>query len=197
MNTKKTWITVLVITTLIIVIFTMISKKNNPSEPITTSTKNLVHTLTYACDAKRSMIVQYYELPPTEHNRSQTSSGQPSPTGSVTLSLSDGRSIYLAQTVSANGARYANANESIVFWSKGNGFTFTEKNIETYPGCIEVARASNGLSEIYESSTRGFSVRYQLALLLMMHTRTKILVQAKILWELNLQFLHLWLLVQT
>lgn len=28
--------------------------------------------------------------------------------------------VYLLQTISASGARYANADESLVFWNKGN-----------------------------------------------------------------------------
>ena len=48
--------------------------------------------------------------------------------------------MTLPQTLSADGARYANADESIVFWSKGNGLTFTENGKETYLGCVENAK---------------------------------------------------------
>jgi hypothetical protein len=49
----------------------------------------------------------------------------PTPGGSVQLVLSDSREMTLAQTLSADGARYASADESIVFWNVGNGATFT------------------------------------------------------------------------
>jgi membrane-bound inhibitor of C-type lysozyme len=44
----------------------------------------------------------------------------------VDLVLSDGRTMTLPQTMSGSGIRYANADESIVFWSKGNGAFITE-----------------------------------------------------------------------
>jgi membrane-bound inhibitor of C-type lysozyme len=50
----------------------------------------------------------------------------PTPNGSVKLVLSDSRELTLAQTISADGARYANADESVVFWNVGNGATYTE-----------------------------------------------------------------------
>jgi membrane-bound inhibitor of C-type lysozyme len=52
----------------------------------------------------------------------------PTPGGSVKLVLSDGREMTLKQTISADGARYANADESVVFWNVGNGATYTEGN---------------------------------------------------------------------
>ncbi len=46
-------------------------------------------------------------------------------------------SIYLQQTISASGARYANDDESIVFWNKGNTAFITESdpNTQTYKDC--------------------------------------------------------------
>lgn len=44
----------------------------------------------------------------------------------VDLKLSDGRSMTLPQVVSGSGARYANSDESFVFWNKGNMVTVTE-----------------------------------------------------------------------
>jgi membrane-bound inhibitor of C-type lysozyme len=42
------------------------------------------------------------------------------------LTLSDGRAMNLFQTISASGARYANTDESFVFWNKGNSATISE-----------------------------------------------------------------------
>lgn len=56
----------------------------------------------------------------------------------VDLTLSDGRSLTLPQAMSASGARYANADESIVFWNKGDTAFITEgaDGPETYSGCV-------------------------------------------------------------
>lgn len=54
----------------------------------------------------------------------------------VKLTLSDGRSIVLPQVISASGARYANANESFVFWNKGKGAFITEDGTLTYGNCL-------------------------------------------------------------
>ena len=54
---------------------------------------------------------------------------------SVNLSLSDGRTLILPQTISASGARYANTNESFVFWNKGNTAFVEEGGVTTYQNC--------------------------------------------------------------
>jgi membrane-bound inhibitor of C-type lysozyme len=56
---------------------------------------------------------------------------------SVALKLSDGRSLTLPQAMSASGARYANADETFVFWNKGNTAFITEgkDGKETYSDC--------------------------------------------------------------
>jgi membrane-bound inhibitor of C-type lysozyme len=58
---------------------------------------------------------------------------------SVDLKLSDGRSMQLPQAMSASGARYANKDETFVFWNKGNTAFITEgpgEGKETYSGCV-------------------------------------------------------------
>jgi membrane-bound inhibitor of C-type lysozyme len=56
----------------------------------------------------------------------------------VDLTLSDGRSVELPQAMSGSGARYANADETMVFWNKGNTAFITEGSDgkETYSGCV-------------------------------------------------------------
>ncbi len=85
---------------------------------------------------------------------------RPIPNGSVDITLSDGRTLSLPQTISASGIRYANSDESIVFWSKGNGAFLLEHNKETYMDCIAIAPESGNLSKIYANSAEGFSLRY-------------------------------------
>lgn len=56
----------------------------------------------------------------------------------VDLKLSDGRSMSLPQTMSGSGIRYANADETFVFWSKGDTAFVTEgsDSAETYADCV-------------------------------------------------------------
>ena len=55
----------------------------------------------------------------------------------VTLTLSDGRELVLPQAPSASGARYANHDESFVFWNKGRTAFVEEAGRQTYTGCVQ------------------------------------------------------------
>jgi membrane-bound inhibitor of C-type lysozyme len=50
--------------------------------------------------------------------------------------------LYLPQTISASGARYANNDESIVFWNKGDTAFVTEsdQNNPTYKDCVSTSK---------------------------------------------------------
>lgn len=52
------------------------------------------------------------------------------------LNLSDGRSVLLLRAMSASGIRYTNADESLVFWNKGNTAFIQEGEISTYDNCL-------------------------------------------------------------
>ena len=69
--------------------------------------------------------------------------GQPPvPNGSVKIALSDGRSFDLPQTISADGGRYANNDESFVFWDKGGTALVLENGKEIdYTGCVAAVQA--------------------------------------------------------
>lgn len=54
----------------------------------------------------------------------------------VDLTLSDGRKLSVPHAMSASGARYANADESFVFWNKGNTAFVTENGTTTFSGCV-------------------------------------------------------------
>ena len=54
----------------------------------------------------------------------------------VDLVLSDERHLKLPQVISASGARYANADESFVFWNKGDTAFITEGKETTYHDCV-------------------------------------------------------------
>ena len=57
---------------------------------------------------------------------------------SVELKLSDGRSMTLPQVMSGSGARYANEDETFVFWNKGDTAFVTEgaDGTQTYSDCV-------------------------------------------------------------
>ena len=81
----------------------------------------------------------------------------------VHLDLSDGRNIDLPQTMSGSGIRYANKDESFVFWSKGNTAFVTEgaDGKETFSDCILLSDLpGTGDWASFASPSFGFSVRY-------------------------------------
>lgn len=81
---------------------------------------------------------------------------------SVDLILSDGRSFTLPQAVSDSGARYANPDEAVVFWNKGNTATITEGGNpanETFSRCGEGA-PSAAEPNAFTNASSTFSVQY-------------------------------------
>jgi membrane-bound inhibitor of C-type lysozyme len=113
--------------------------------------------VTYVCNGDKTIDAAFY--------KGETVSVEPGeppiPSGSVKIVLSDGRNFDLLQTISASGVRYANSDESFVFWSKGNGALVLENNVEkSYIGCIVLAKDSGGLPNAYLDSAAGFSIRY-------------------------------------
>jgi len=133
---------------LAVVIVLVISRGANP-----------ISTVSYACKGGASITAAYYKGAPAP----TPAPGQPpTPTGSVALTLSDGRAMKLQQTISADGIRYANADESFVFWSKGEGALVLENGQEkSYIGCIAIA-PSPDLPHAYINSAYGFSIRLPL-----------------------------------
>jgi membrane-bound inhibitor of C-type lysozyme len=84
----------------------------------------------------------------------------------VDLTLSDGRKLSLPQAISASGARYVNADESFVFWNKGNTAFITEGKVEpraqTYTNCVSAENATEPSNETttYAYPPLGFSIKY-------------------------------------
>jgi membrane-bound inhibitor of C-type lysozyme len=62
----------------------------------------------------------------------------------VDLTLSDGRTMSVPQAMSASGARYANADESFVFWNKGDTAFVTEGTdpnaAPTFADCTDITK---------------------------------------------------------
>jgi membrane-bound inhibitor of C-type lysozyme len=91
----------------------------------TTSTEK---TVTYKCADGKSITATFH-LPSDTH---------------VDLVLSDGRTTSVSHAISASGARYANTDESFVFWNKGDTAFIIENGTTTYQGC-----ALPGTSAVY------------------------------------------------
>ena len=89
-----------------------------PSKPQSAAGTKVIRAL-FACDAGKTVTAVF-----TNGARS-----------SVKLTLSDGRELSLPQVLSGSGARYANGDESFVFWNKGNTAFITENDKTTYNGC--------------------------------------------------------------
>ena len=73
----------------------------------------------FACDAGKTVNAVFT-------NGSQSS---------VKLTLSDGRELSVPQAACGSGARYANSNESFVFWNKGKTAFIEENGKTTYSDC--------------------------------------------------------------
>jgi membrane-bound inhibitor of C-type lysozyme len=78
-----------------------------------------IATVKYVCAGGKTIDATYYEE-------------------KVDVTLSDGRSLSLPQAMSGSGTRYANADESFVFWSKGNDAFVTEGDPDkpTFADCV-------------------------------------------------------------
>lgn len=104
----------------------------------------VVDKVSFACDGGKTIAAKFYS-------------------DKVDLVLSDGRTLTLPQVMSGSGIRYANPDESFVFWSKGNTAFITEgkDGPSTYAGCIVVASVPNDKAwSVFASSSLGFSIRY-------------------------------------
>lgn len=108
-------------------------------------------TVFYSCYDKKSITADYKEGTSTFPVN-----------GSVHLILSDGREIILQQTKGDKGSRYANADQSFVYWGKGDKALVLEKNTNvSYANCVRVLESPAGvaLPLVYSHSNRDFSLR--------------------------------------
>jgi membrane-bound inhibitor of C-type lysozyme len=125
----------------------------------TTQDMKLINTVSYSCNEGKTIEASIYEGPTMQESDPGV---PPTPTGKAIVKLSDGRELSLNQTISASGVRYANEDESFVFWNKGNGALILENNVEkSYIGCIQASAAEEGsnLLYVYSNGSLGFSIR--------------------------------------
>jgi membrane-bound inhibitor of C-type lysozyme len=132
------------------------NNKGNKS-PSPSPSPSPIAQVTYICNGDKTIDAAFYKGEPKPVEPGEP----PIPSGNVKIVLSDGRNFDLPQTISADGGRYANSDESFVFWSKGNGTLVLENNVEkNYIGCIVLAKDPGGLPKVYLDGTVGFSIRY-------------------------------------
>lgn len=110
----------------------------------------------YYCKNNKKIDATFFKGEPKPVKQGE----MPIPTGKVELKLSDGRDLILPQTISASGIRYANNDESLIFWNEGNGAFILENNVQTFMSCIAVVPDPGNLPQIYSDATEGFSIHY-------------------------------------
>ncbi len=114
----------------------LLGTKTATTTPATQLQPELVGVATYTCNGGKSITAQFFDTKGV--TQPALPAEPPTPTGSVALTLSDGRTLSLAQTISGSGIRYANRKESFVFWSKGNTAFIQEGSAQeqTYQNCV-------------------------------------------------------------
>ncbi len=90
------------------------------------SSRKLLGSATYFCDGAKAIEASFYEGKTME---TPAPGEMPQPTGTVDVSLDGSPIMSLHQTISADGVRYANGDESLVFWSKGTSVLVMRNNV--------------------------------------------------------------------
>lgn len=84
---------------------------------VSKSARTLTASVVYMCDGGKTISAAYYEGKVMD----EAAPGEmPHPTGTVDVAIGETATTTLRQTVSASGVRYANSDESLVFWNKGD-----------------------------------------------------------------------------
>jgi membrane-bound inhibitor of C-type lysozyme len=105
-----------------------------------------LHIVTFSCDQGKTIGAVFYA-------------------DKVDLTLSDGRKLTLPQVEAESGARYANADNSFVFWSRGNtssiGEGRNEPQKQSYTNCVTPGELEDvEATKTYSYPPLGFSIKY-------------------------------------
>lgn len=84
-----------------------------------TCTASEAKTVGFVCEDNKALSATFYKEDKT-----------------VDVTLDDGRKFAVPHAISGSGARYANSDESFVFWNKGDTAFITENNSTTYSNCV-------------------------------------------------------------
>jgi membrane-bound inhibitor of C-type lysozyme len=121
---KKTIATTIILLTVLILTYWFV-KAHPPKEPISNlSLGELVADASYRCEDNKTVRAKYY-------------------TGWVELTLSDGRIVTVPQALAASGVRYANRDESFIFWNKSREAFIEELGVVSYKDCKEQNKGTN------------------------------------------------------
>ena len=114
-------IIVVALLTLMVVYFSShpATSQSPSTEKVSTNDKSV----TFGCPKQGTFIKATFHLPEDK---------------TVDISLSDGRTMTLPRAISASGARYANSDESLVFWNKGDTAFMMEGGVVTLQDCVIV-----------------------------------------------------------
>jgi len=93
---------------------------------------SFIAQVVFICDGDKTIDAAFYEGEPNPVEPGE----RPVPSGSVKIILSDGRNFNLSQTISASGVRYANENETFIFWTKGDSAFIEEGGEFTFQNCL-------------------------------------------------------------
>ena len=123
MDVQKDWkgvaAAIVVVVGILIAVWYGVAHRNSSGTTGTSSQSGNVITAVFHCAGNRAVQASF-------DNDANT----------VRLALSDGRELTVPRAISASGARYANSDESFVFWNKGNTAFITELGTTTYSDCI-------------------------------------------------------------
>lgn len=125
-KTMKKFIIALVVVIIAVTIWYVVSiQKQNIG--------TLINTAVYSCDGGKTITASFYKGAPAP----APEEGQPPKSNdSIVLTFADSSSLRLMQAISASGARYANDDESFVFWDKGGKAMVLQNGAEKdYKNC--------------------------------------------------------------
>ncbi|MDE2188479.1 MAG: MliC family protein [Patescibacteria group bacterium] len=138
-NDKRFWTVVVVFIVLGAIFFWQNNRANAPqrsSETDMATTTDLTVSVASTTDTNSAMASTPVYTYACNDDKSATATFHLPKDDFINLHLSDGRAFILSHTISADGARYANANESMIFWTKGVGAFVMENGTTTYAGCV-------------------------------------------------------------
>lgn len=151
MEKQKIWLIALI---LLLVLGAYIwyanSQKEIPSEPLIGGQEDAHGCLVAAgyswCDARKACERPWEKyctattpkvyLFTCDKEKTATATFYPGDDKYVDLVLSDGKFLSVPRAISASGARYANTDESFVFWNKGKTAYITENGTTTFANCV-------------------------------------------------------------
>jgi membrane-bound inhibitor of C-type lysozyme len=157
---KKSFLMYLLVSVILALLILAIGFSLYINQPVSEQTESPVVTgqTTYQCMDGHTVEAVFMTQGPIP----ESVPGQPPVSNAlVSLSLDGATEVLLPHAISADGSRYANADESFVFWSKGNGAMVLQNDKEDiFQNCIVVKEDDGSLPQVYLDSKNNFTLRY-------------------------------------